>query len=438
MSNTISRPGSRWAAKSRRFRTTFLTAAAVLAAFGGVAATTAASAQAASAPAKYKSTASLTGTKTGRPTLKLGVSDKVAGGRKIMRVAITLPRGFSFNKARINEHVKVINHRFQAGVHNGVLTIDPKSASATLQIDVNHAAITETRGARSRTPGKVMLRVTELPKRGSVVTNRNVVKDLEVTITTLVADLRGLGTGSNPLLKLVGTLGEAVHNLGRTVSALGNDLKLVAGGKYGSKAQSNLKAAESDLKAAFTDLSNGNTSGAAAEFQKAAAKFQSVLGEAGTSFPGASGLKSLIKQLKTVSSSLGAIGSGSGSGAKGNPGQALQAELNNLLHQLKSKSGTGVITSLLTTVIKTLDGVLGDLTGVSGTKSGADLTKAAVMTQEAVTDLSKGKTAAAQKALKKAEADVQAAVSHLPSGASGATGGLTGLVTALETIIAAL
>jgi hypothetical protein len=427
MSNEIPRPGSRSVLRSKWLRMTSITTITSVLAFGGFAAASGVTAQAASAPAKYKSTVKFTGTKKGKPSLKVTVSDKVKGGRKITRVAITLPKGFTFNKKTTRGHVKVIGKRFSGGVHGRTLTIDPRNPDASLTIEINHKAIKESKKARAAKAGKVKLKVTEKKpaKKGGGggktgasacgTTSTTTAGDLDNTLTTLITDLQGLGS-SDP--GLGGLLGNTVTNLGQTVCSLGSGINGVGSGSAGSGAQTDLQSALADVQTALTDLGKQNTSGAESEFQKAATEFQDALTAGGSSLSteAQSALTELEGYFATFTNTLEGLGTGSGS----NPAGALTGALTSLESELSGSNPlSGLLGTLLGTVDSTVTGLLGDLTSSFGnTAAGSDFQAAATELNAAVADLEASNTSGAETAFQKAGADIEGAIQALGSGSS--------------------
>jgi hypothetical protein len=453
MSNEIPRPGSRSVLRSRQLRLTSVTTITALFAFGGFAATSGLTAQAASAPAKYKSTVKFTGTKQGKPTLKVMVSDKVKGGRKITRVAITLPSGFSFDKKKAVGHIKVADKRFEAGVKGKTkgqtLTIDPKNASETLTIDVNHVAIIESKKARAAKAGKVKLKINEVSASsssgggggggGGGTTGKSVcgtssttpAGDLENTITGLVTDLQGLAKSSP---SLGGLLGDTVSNLGNTVCSVGTSISGVGTGSAGSAAETDLTTAASDLQAALTDLGSQNTSGAETQLQAAATQFENALEAGGSelSTAGTSALTELEGTFATITNALeGAAGGSSGS----NPAASLESALSSLETELGGSNPlSGLLGGLVGDLSNTLSQLTSGLTGVTGSSpAGADLSAAAASLQTAITDLGSQNTSGAATAFQTAGQDLVGAVEALGSGSSA-----SGLLTQLESELGSL
>jgi peptidoglycan hydrolase CwlO-like protein len=281
----------------------------------------------AATPAKYKSSVKLTGTKTGKPTLKVTVSDGVKGGRKITKVAITLPSGFKFSK-HTKGHVKVAGKRFSGSASGRTLTIKPRNASAALKIDVNHAAITESKKARAARVGKVKLKVTEQTTPGTKTKSQ--LNALQSALGQIESEL---GSGQK-------TLTTNVNSLYNKVSA---DCPSIAG----------------QLKT-LIDSNSGSE-------QLQAALLQSYDSFLGSSIP------SLIKGYGSIESLLAPLGYTSSQpftdisqlAGVGSNGFALNSkEFCSGLKQILTTSSDATLTSIESALEKQINSYAGDLTDI--------------------------------------------------------------------------
>jgi hypothetical protein len=385
MSTVISRPGSQKLSPHRVLIPMLAIVVVSVCAFGT-------SIASAATPAKYKSSVKFTGTKKGKPTLKVTVSDNVIGGRKITKVAIRVPSGFTFDKKHAAGNVKVAGTSVSRTVRGRTLTIRPKRAAAKLTIRVSHEAITESRKARTARGGKVKLTVAETTAPGTKTSAQ-----LNALQSSLALIEKQLNSGQKDLTTNVNKLYDKVSTECPTVAG---DLKTAIDSNSGTK----------QLQTALL------------------ASYRSFLG---------SGLSSMIKAYESIDSLLTPLGYTSGQpftdisdlASLGGQGLSLQSKaFCSTLKGILTTDTDKTLTSVEKTLEKQIKEYSGDITDIQAGFSKLETT----LKKEAKA----AKSVLSPKQLKTLEGLLTALTGSLGKvGGSGTTGSSNPVASALSTLL---